>query len=203
MNRVSAFFIVLVGCVFASSAGAQTEPPNQRWAFETGAGYNFVPGGLLDKFQNRYKASISGISSGARVVWNHKDGTPNVAFGFYYLKLDGTATDARGNGTTFKGNADLFGGGVRKYATFHHGVRVSPGLILGAGVGPQFKANYTQTYSDGRVAQKTYMLKESPVTPYEEFLARMDIRVSRHVYLMPYGGWQGVGIGAGAALRFQ
>jgi len=64
------------------------------------------------------------------------------------------------------------------------------GMSFGAGVAPQLQAKYNQTIGpNGFLAQqKTYTLKEIPVTPLFEVLFRGDIKVSRNVSIGPIAG---------------
>lgn len=178
-------------CLVAAAAMAQSndlESPRAYWGFETGGAAVWVPGSLASSIQNRYSADLSGFSYSAGLVRFHGSGAPNFSLDFLGFSVNAKATDLK---TTYQyqGSANVHGFMASKHASFVTRRRCSFGMSFGAGVAPQLQANYKQTYGPASVVtQRTYTLKEIPVTPLFQVLFRADIRVHRNLSIGPIAG---------------
>lgn len=180
-----------VSILVAAAAVAQAndaESLKAYWGFETGGAAVWVPGSLGNSIQNRYSASLSGASYNAGLVRFHGSGAPNFSLDFLGFSVNAKATDLK---TTYQyqGSAHVTGFMASKHASFVTRKRYSFGMSFGAGVAPQLQAKYSQTSGPAAlVQQKTYTLKELPVTPLFEVLFRGDIRVHRNLSIGPIAG---------------
>ena len=180
--------VYLVAAFAAMAQPNDSESPKAYWGFETGGAAVWVPSSLGNSIQNRYSATLSGESYSAGLVRFHGSGAPNFSLDFLGFSVNARATDLK---TTYQyqGSANVHGFMASKHASFVTRKRYSFGMSFGAGVAPQLQAKYSQT--SGPVAilgQRTYTLKEIPVTPLFEVLFRADIRVHRNLSIGPIAG---------------
>lgn len=188
--KKTVFSIYLMAAVAAAIAQPnESESPRAYWGFETGGAAVWVPGSLGDSIQNRYSAALSGESYSAGLVRFHGSGAPNFSLDFMGFSVNAKATDLK---TTFQyqGSANVMGFMASKHASFVTRRRYSFGMSFGAGVAPQLQAKYNESFSPNGILaqQKTYTLKELPVTPLFEVLFRGDIRVNRNISVGPIAG---------------
>jgi hypothetical protein len=189
MKKTVFGFYVIVTAIVAMAQPNAPEAPRAYWGFETGGADVWVPSSLGNSIQNRYSATLSGETYSAGLVRFHGSGAPNFSLDFLGFSVNAKATDLK---TTYQyqGSANVMGFMASKHASFVTRKRYSFGMSFGGGVAPQLQAKYEQTIgpSGFLTQQKTYTLKEIPVTPLFEVLFRGDIRVSRNLSVGPIAG---------------
>lgn len=182
-------FCAMAATVALAQSRSSSEAPKAYWGFEGGGGYSWVPQALADQVQNKYTATLTGTSYSFGLDRFHANGSPSFTLQFMRFSLDAKAVDQQ-TGIAYSGHVDVPGFMATKHVNFMARQRFSFGMSFGAGVGPQLTANYQQTSGPTGVPgpQKTYTLKEIPVTPMFEILFRGDIRIQRHLSIGPYAG---------------
>ena len=186
--KKTVFSVSLLVAAAAIAQATDAESPKAYWGLETGGAAVWVPGSLGNSIQNRYSATLSGVSYSAGLVRFHGSGAPNFSLDFLGFSVNAKATDLK---TTYQyqGSARVTGFMASKHASFVTRKRYSFGMSFGAGVAPQLQAKYSQTFGPAAlVQQKTFTLKEIPVTPLFELLFRGDIRVHRNLSVGPIAG---------------
>lgn len=185
--------ILIAPLIAATAALAQSqsssEAPKAYWGVEGGGGYSWVPQALADEVQNRYTATLTGVSYSFGLDRFHANGAPSFTLQFLRFSLDAKAADPQ-TGVAYAGHVDVPGFMATKHVNFMARRQFSFGMSFGAGIGPQLNAKYQPTNVPAGVptAEKTYTLKEIPVTPMFEILFRGDIRVQRHFSIGPFAG---------------
>lgn len=190
MKRATLIALFPIAATLAlAQSQSRSEKPRAYWGFEGGGGYSWVPQSLADQVQNRYTASLTGTSYSFGLDRFHANGAPSFTLQFIRFSLDAKAVDQQ-TGIGYTGHVDVPGFMATKHVNFMTRPRFSFGMSFGAGVGPQLTANYQPINAPPGVstAEKTYTLKEIPVTPMFEILFRGDIRIQRHFSIGPYAG---------------
>jgi hypothetical protein len=197
-KSICAAFSVI--CLIACRAFGQEESPH--WGFEVNGGYLRSPTSLPEWFQDRYRASVTGVSYAVGLVRFHANGAPSFSLQFQQFRLDGRATEQRFPNRAYAGDARVPGFLATKHLNVFARSRGSAGFSLGAGVGPQFKASYRLEQPGASSGlERTYTLKELPVTPLFQILVRGDIRILRQLSVGPFFGTRNGLLVGGATTR--
>lgn len=189
LGRIVALWLLVCG------AGAQEDGPH--WGAEVGGSYLEAPRSVVEAFQDRYRASVNGISYAVGLVRFHSTGAPNFSLQFIQFRVDGSATD-NWSLRRYEGSARVPGFIATKHANVFARYRASVGFSFGAGVGPQLKADYREM---GTGAARTYRLRELAVTPLFQVLIRGDVRVARSISVGPFFGIRNGLLTGGGTIR--
>lgn len=203
--RHSMCVAVLLAAIAGPQACAQRravgEEDKAYWGVEGSAGYAWIPKVLIER-QDRYSASVDGMAYTAGLVRFHRNGAPSFSLQMCRATLNGKANELRGLGFRYEGSATITGFMATKHLNILARRRFSTGFSFGIGVAPQLEARYKQIITRAGVVsttEKTYKLKEIPVTPLFEVLVRADVRVARNLSIGPFGGIRtGVPVAGGA-----
>jgi hypothetical protein len=181
--------LVIVCCGLTSSSASAQEEGNPHFGFEAGVGYARLPNSIADTVQDRYRGEVTGWTYALGLTHFHGNGAPSYSLQLLLLRLDGEGRDLRA-GSLYTANARLAGFLATKYANIVSRSRGSIGFGFGAGVGPQFKATYrrTEPFQGVTLPERTYTLKELPVTPLFQIVVAGDIRLHRNLSFGPYVG---------------
>lgn len=187
MRNFVLLFALCLG-LYNLRASAQDEG-GPHFGFEAGVAYARLPDSIADTVQDRYRGEVTGWSYALGLTHFHENGAPSYSLQLLLFRLDGEGRDLR-SGSLYTANARLAGFLATKYANIVSRSRGSIGFGFGAGVGPQFKATYrrTEPFQGLTLPERTYTLKELPVTPLFQVVLAGDIRLHRNLSLGPYVG---------------
>jgi hypothetical protein len=184
--------------------------PKAYWGIEGGGGSVLFPRSLANSLQKSIAKAKDGVNSTldnltgpsftTGIVRFHGDGSPSFSLDFIHYSLNAKAT-YQGGPAQYQGDAAISGFMASKHKNFAARRRFSVGMSFGAGVAPQLKANYTKTENGVVQPQKTYTLKQVPVTPLFEVLFRGEVRVHRNISIGPFAGVQDLIPMIGATVR--
>lgn len=192
------------GSTVWAQGGRDSEAPKAYWGLQGGGAYSWLPQQLADQAQNKYSATLNGMTYDVGLVRFHPNGAASFSLEFVHFSLDAKATDNT-SGIGYSGHVDVPGFLATKYANFLVRRHFNFGMSFGGGVGPQLHANYQQTSSPTGVLAppKTYTLTQIPVTPLFQILFRADVRVHRNISIGPYAGISTFFPTVGGTVRFH
>lgn len=198
-----ALLAIGAGTISAQSV-SNSEAPKSYWGLQGGGAYSWLPQQLADQAQNKYTATLNGMTYDVGLVRFHPSGAPSFSLEFVHFSLDAKASD-NASGIGYSGHVDVPGFLATKYANFVVRRHFNFGMSFGGGVGPQLHANYQQTSNPtGTLAPpKTYTLTQIPVTPLFQILFRADFRVHRNISIGPYAGISTFFPTVGGTVRFH
>lgn len=178
---------------------AWAQEDGAHWGAEVGGSYLEAPRSIVEAVQDRYRASVNGLSYAVGLVRCHSNGAPSFSIQFIQLRLDGSATDTRSL-RRYEGSARVPGFLVSKHANVFARYRGNIGFSFGAGLGPQLRADYRQLDTG---TAKTYRLEELAVTPLFQVLVRGDVRIARQVSVGPFVGVRNGLLTGGGTIRIH
>jgi hypothetical protein len=189
---------------FAATANAQAQDVQSEerpyWALQSGGGYVVGISAIANALENQYTVDGSGPVFNFGLARMHANGAPSFSLAFTRLAFSGTAT-GKDIPARFNGSGSLPGFLAMKYFSFVTRNRFSAGVGLGAGIGPQIKAQYSGTL-DGVTVKRTYVLKELSVSPLFAATFRADFRVAKQLTAGPYAGLEDGLPVIGGTIRF-
>jgi len=202
MSRHNLLVAVSSGLLCLTALGQDHGSPH--FGIEAGGAYTHLPSSIADAFQDRYRGRVTGSTYTLGLTHFHGNGAPSYSLQVLIVTLDGEGRDLR-TSSLYTANGRIAGFLATKYATLFSRPRGSISLGFGAGVGPQFKANYrrTEPYQGLTLEERTYTLKELPVTPLFQILLGGDIRLHRNLSIGPYAGLRNGLLVYGALLRLR
>ena len=195
---------ILIAGLFAGTCPAgDLESSTAYWGLEGGGGRLWLVPSIAKAVEDEYELQVSGNTYQVGLVRFHPNGAPNFSLSFMRFDASGTATEKRSSPARYSGNAAISGVMATKHVSVFARERGGFGFSFGGGIGPQFKASYKGVSRSGIAVEKTYTLKEVPVTPMFEVLVRADIRVHRYVSVVPFVGLRNGFMAGGGMVRFH
>jgi hypothetical protein len=195
--------ILIAGLFAGTCLAGDLESSTAYWGLEGGGGRLWLVPSIAKAVEDEYELQVSGNTYQAGLVRFHPNGAPNFSLSFMRFDASGTAIEKRSNPSRYSGNAAVSGVMATKHVSVFARERGGFGFSFGGGIGPQFKASYKGVSGSGIAVEKTYTLKEVPVTPMFEVLVRADIRVHRYVSVAPFVGLRNGFMAGGGMVRFH
>jgi hypothetical protein len=175
----------------AATAWAGSSDENPYWALQSGGGLLVGVSSIANAAQDRFNVDGSGPLFDVGLARMHENGSPSFSFAFTRMSINVNATGVAGefSGYKYQGSGSLPGFLATKYFSFIRRNRVSAGIGLGGGVGPQLSGTYKVTEADGTVLlDRKFSLKQLSATPLFAITFRSDFRITKQLSIGPYAG---------------
>jgi hypothetical protein len=193
--------VALFGVLGAACAVAQ----GSRWGFEASGSYLTIPKSIIEKIpDSSYRDTLKadGYTYTGRLCRFHENGAPSYSFGYVHARLDLSGYDAPSY-SNLSGRVTLRGAAITKFVNFFSRSGGSLGLFVGGGIA---QGNAWAVETSQRANLPPYYnrdeLKNKPL-PLFEFGGQGDIRIGRRFSVYMLGGFQYLGLGGGAGVRYR
>ena len=185
-------------------AGDAASAQQRGWGIEASASYLTWPRSIVEDLVEDYADSFSveGYTFTGRLCRLKENGAPSYFFGYVQTRITASGVNVP-ESATFNGFLMLRGAVITKYVNFAERSGGSFGLAVGGGIA-RANARGVETFTPPNRAPYTDVedWKNKPF-PLLEFGLQGDVLLGRRLSAFVFGGFQHVGLGGGAGLRYR